>query len=97
MTKASPLLVANVSFAFSLAPLRLKDEMLCTCCDPAEKAPYGNILFMSGYKGCWSTFLFALKAGLVAKNFYIVSVTSNLAAHVWSTQCRRKKTNYIVG
>ena len=54
-----------VSFAFSLAPLLLKDEMLSTCCDPAGKArtlpyltlPCGNILFMSGYKGCWCTLL----------------------------------------
>ena len=31
------------------------------------------------------------------KKFCAVLVTSNLAAHAWSTKCRRKKTNYTVG
>jgi len=38
-----------------------------------------------------------LRACLVLKNFYAVSITSNLTAHTWSTKFKRKKTNCTVG
>ena len=38
-----------------------------------------------------------LRACLVPKNFCAVPITSNLAAHAWSTKCRRKKINCTVG
>ena len=41
--------------------------------------------------------IFDLRACLVPKIFCAVPITSNLAAHAWSTKCRRKKTNYTVG
>ena len=38
-----------------------------------------------------------VRACLDSKKFCAVPVTSNLAAHAWSTKYRRKKTNCTVG
>ena len=39
----------------------------------------------------WVENFWNLNGALDSKKFCAVPVTSNLAAHVWSTKCRRKK------